>query len=253
VLLLSTSSLKGYGIHKIFQIAQKSWYAWIDLVLSKEEKDYWDTEYILSLSKECMIPVLSVTAPEKGVNEDMIDTIVLLAQKLGSQVITFSPPHISDKKNSWFRDYLPKIKKETKLSIAIQNVEAKFWLFVIPEYKNATFAQIKNITGDTTLDLSSVNSASGMDIMRAQKALGVSMKNILLSDRSITKTHLLPWGNRDWVLPLESFLMKMNESEYSGFFTLKVSATELGVWDDSQILKHLEDILRKYNTFFPTH
>lgn len=250
VLLLSTSSLTWYGIHKIFQIAQQARVWGIDLVLTKEHKDYWDGEYILSLSKEFLVPVVSITAPEKGVSEEMVDTIIQLAQKIWTQVITFSPPHITDKKNTWFKSYLPKIKKQTGLSIAIQNVEAKFWLFVIPEYKNATFSQIKNITGDTALDVSSVDPSSGMDIMRAQKALGSSIKNIFFSDRSPTKANLLPWINRDGILPLESFLLKLKESEYSGYITLKVSASDLWVGDDAKIFQNLEKIQTQYKNFF---
>ena len=146
MLLLSTSCFEGYGIHKIFQLAQKAHVTGLDLVLSYENKDFWDEEYIFSLSQEFSVPVLSITAPEKAVTEAVIDTIVSLAKKLDTQVINFVPPHISDKKTKWFKDYLPKVKKQSGLSIAVQNVEPKFWLFVIPEYKNATFAQIKNIT-----------------------------------------------------------------------------------------------------------
>lgn len=125
----------------------------MDLVLSYQNKDYWDSEYIYNLSQEFSVPVLSITAPEKGVTETIVDEIVGIAKKLDTQVINFVPPHITDKKTKWFKEYLPKVKKHSSLSIAVQNVEPKFWLFVIPEYKNATFAQIKNITGDTTLDI----------------------------------------------------------------------------------------------------
>jgi len=227
VLLLSTSCFTGYGIHKIFQIAQKAKVTGLDLVLSFEEKDYWDGDYIKSLSQEFSVPVLSITAPEKGVSEEFVDKIVELAEKLDTQVINFVPPHMTDKRTKWFKEYLPKVKKHSGIAIAAQNVEPKFWLFIIPEYKNATFAQIKAVTGDTTLDVGAVDPASGMDIIRAERELGASLKNILLSDRSATQTGLLPWNNHEGILPLESFLMKLKERSYTGFFTLKVSAEKL--------------------------
>jgi hypothetical protein len=52
MILLSTSSLNGYGIHRIFLIAKKAAFDGIDLVLTKENFDLWDPEYIYSLSKE---------------------------------------------------------------------------------------------------------------------------------------------------------------------------------------------------------
>jgi hypothetical protein len=71
-------------------------------------------------------------------NEKAVDRIIGIATKVNAQVITFSPPHLMDKNTRWFSFYLQKVKKDTNLSIAIQNVEPKFMFFIIPEYKNST-------------------------------------------------------------------------------------------------------------------
>ena len=42
--------------------------------------------------------------------------------------------------------YLLKIKRDTHITIAVQNVEPKFLFFIIPEYKNATLYEIKKVT-----------------------------------------------------------------------------------------------------------
>lgn len=125
----------------------------------------------------------------------MVEQIIDMAVLLECQVVTFSPPHITDKNTAWFSKYLPKAKKETHISISIQNVEAKFMFFVIPEYKNSTFNQIKSITGDTTLDILGVDNSSSMDILKAQKMLGSSIKNIFFSDRDGLKSGILPGGS----------------------------------------------------------
>ncbi len=52
MILLSTSSLKGYGLHKIFQLVQKSQYNGIDLVIDKANFDTLDAEYIKKLSSD---------------------------------------------------------------------------------------------------------------------------------------------------------------------------------------------------------
>jgi hypothetical protein len=79
-------------------------------------------------------------------NEKKVDTIINIAKFLQVQVITFTPPHFSDKNTSWFSKYLLKVKKDTHISIAVQNIEPKFIFFIIPEYKNATLYEIKKIT-----------------------------------------------------------------------------------------------------------
>jgi hypothetical protein len=66
---------------------------------------------------------------------------------------------------------LQKIKKEVSFSVSIKNIEPEFMLLIIPKYRKASFVDIKKITGDTALDLSSVDSSSGTDILKAYKIL----------------------------------------------------------------------------------
>jgi hypothetical protein len=44
-------------------------------------------------------------------------------------------------------------------------------LLIIPKYRKASVVDIKKLTGDTALDLSSVDSSSGVDILKAYKIL----------------------------------------------------------------------------------
>ena len=183
MILLSTASLQGYGIHKIFDIAQKSQYDGLDVHINGTSYDVLDKVYMKNLIHEFHIPIVSMTVSMKGLNESKIDEIISLAKALDVQVITFSPPHFGDKNVEWFTKYLGKIKQHLNITIAVQNVESKFRFFIIPEYKNVTLSEIKKITGSTALDLSFVDSASGMDIIKAQKNLGVSLKNVFLNDK----------------------------------------------------------------------
>jgi len=187
VILLSTSSLQGYGLHRVFSFVKEAQFDGLDLALTKLNFDIWDENYIKKLSDFFAVPVLSITAPSRGLNEKMVDKIMEIAIKLGAQVVNFSPPHFSDKNTTRFTKYLPKIKKDTHISISIQNVEPKFIFFIIPEYGNSTLDEIKKVTGDTTLDISSID-----DILKAQKILGSSIKNIFLSDKHGTKIGVLP-------------------------------------------------------------
>ncbi len=252
MILLSTSSLTWYGLHRIFKFASKAGFDGLDIALWKINYDYWDENYIKELSDSFKVPVLSITAPTRGMNQKKVDKIVKIASTLWAQVITFSPPHFSDKNPTRFTKYLLKVKRDTHISIAVQNVEPKFLFFIIPEYKNSTLYEIKKVTWDATLDLSNIDSSSWMDILKAQKMLWSSAKNIFLSDKHGTKTWILPWW-AGWgisYLPLESFFMKLKTAGYNGFITLKVKPTELWVWTEEKVLQNLEYSISYYKKHF---
>lgn len=252
MILLSTSSLNGYGIHRIFLIAKKAAFDGIDLVLTKENFDLWDPEYIYSLSKETWVKVLSITAPSKGIDEQNINKAVELAKKLWSQLITFSPPYFKDSNVSWFSKYLQDIKKITNLSIWVKNIEPEFLLLIIPKYRNASLADIKKITWDTALDLSSIDPTSGTDILKAYKILWTSIKNIYLSDRQGNKTGLLPWDAWWWIsyLPLESFLMKLKTAGYNWFISVRVNPEALGAWNEWLVLENFKKVIDYYKKHY---
>jgi len=252
MLLLSTASFAWYGLHRIFAFAKEAQYDWIELVLSKKDFDYWDEDYVLKLSKSFNVPVLSIKAPRKWMNEKVVDRIVSLWLKLGVQNITFTPPAYRDSNVNWYLRYLSKVKRETYLSISIENVEPKFILFVIPEYKDASLTQIKRVTGDSALDLSSIDQSSGFDILKAQKLLWSSIKNIYFSDKYGPKKWILPgqawWGTSH--LPLESFLMKLKAVSYAWFITLEISPRELWVWTNEKIINNLSFFKKYYTKHF---
>lgn len=252
MLLLSTSSLWWYWIHKIFTFVKKANYDWIDLVIDKTNYDSLDENYLKWLSDEFKLSILSITMIEKGLDRQKIDQVVKIAQTLKSQVINFCPPHFSDKNIDWYFKYLNKIKKETRISISIQNVEQKFMYFIIPEYKNTNLLELKKITWDVTLNITNINRTTWIDLSKAQDMLWNSICNIFISDKTNLKNWLLPW-NAWWglsYLPLESFLMKMKWIWYNWFFTLKIKPKELWVWDNEKVLYNLEQFKKYYQKYF---
>ena len=252
MLLLSTYSLHGYGLHRVFDFAKRTNYDWLDIAMTSLNYDLWDEDYIKKLSCDFGVPVLSITAPSKWMDEKKVDKIVSIGVKLWVQLITFSPPHFSDKNINWFTKHLSKIKRDTHLSICVQNMIPKFILFIIPEYRNSTLYEIKKVTWDTTLDIWSIDSSSSMDILKAQKILGSSIKNVFFSDKHLSKTGMLPawawWGIS--YLPLESFLMKLKTSSYNWFLTLKIKPRELWAWNEDKVIQNLEYMKSYYDKHF---
>jgi len=255
MLLLSTSSLRGHGIHKIFTIVKKAGYDGIDLMIDDAQFDTLDEKYLKGLSDAFKIPVISITAPEKWLSKAKIDRIVQLAETLRSQVINFSPPHAGDKGADTFPRYLNKIKKDMRISITMQNVQQEYLLFIIPKYKNANLGELKKATGDTALNIANIDLSAWMDLAKMQNILGSSLKNIYLSDKQATKDGLLP-GNAGWGtshMPLESFLAKLRVAGYNGFFSLRVKPSELGAGNEEKILANLEQIKKYFDKRFTNY
>ena len=251
MLLLSTSTLWWYGLHRIFDFASKAWYDGIDISLHVAELDLWDADYILSLIKLYHIPVKSLTAPWKDMGMKKFQDIFDLGKKIWVNSISFAPPHIMDKDTKWFH-HLAKIQKTTDIFLCVRNVESTFLFFVIPEYSNASFEKIKSTTGNVSLDILAVQNSSQMDIMRALAVLWSSLKNIYLADKRDRTLWTIPWT---WAwglsnIPLESFFMKLKAQSYKGDISLRVNPKEIWVWNPELVLKHLNAMKFYYTQHF---
>ncbi|EKD66215.1 MAG: hypothetical protein ACD_49C00060G0057 [uncultured bacterium (gcode 4)] len=248
MLLISTSSLKWYWLHKIFKIASQSWYDWINLDLSSLDFDTENTDYIKELIKEFGIRVVWITAYERKMDKNSVDFILKMATDLWVKSITFYPPYRLDKDTTWFSTYLPKIKsRNPDISINVMNTEPKTFLFFIPEYKDATLSTIKKITGETTLVVSNVDSSSWIDLLKTFSLLWNSIRNVFLGDKTWNKQDIMLWK---WDMPLESLLIKLKEAGYKWLFTMKINPKELSAWDDNAVLQKLAEAKLYFEKYF---
>lgn len=247
--LLSTASLRGYGLHKIFQIAKEAGFDGLCLDLDPTNFDTENAEYVKELSESVGIPVVSVTAYERKMSDEAVEAVAKLAKTVGAQGINFYPPHRLDKDGAWFNEHIPKVAKDYDgIDFNVINVEPKTFLFFIPEYKDATLSSVKKLTGKTALHVSNVDPESGVDLMKTFAMLGSTIRNVLLSDRSGNREDLLP-GRGD--APLESLLIKLREAGYKGNFTLKVSPKELSAGDDEAVQKKLAQAKAYFAKHYP--
>ncbi|EKE30325.1 MAG: hypothetical protein ACD_2C00006G0001 [uncultured bacterium (gcode 4)] len=248
MLLVSTSTLKWYWLHKIFKLVSRSWYDGINLDVVSGDYDTEDAEYIKELSNEFIIPVVSITAYERKMDNKTVDGLIELAEIIWARIINFYPPYRADKETSWFSEYLPKVKaKKPALSLCVINVEPKTFLFFIPEYKDATLETIKKITQETSLSISNVDPTTWVDLLKTFTLLGKTIKNVFLSDKSGAKQDISLWK---WDMPLESLLIKLKENWYKWLFTLKISPKELGIGKDESVLKKLEEQKKYFEKYF---
>lgn len=223
--LFSTSSLAGYGLHRIFSFAKLSEFDGIDLSINFDEYDSYDASYIDSLITSTDLPVVSVTAPERRLNKKQCDQILSLADDLGVQVVNLHPPHRLDREKDWFWEYLQVVaKKYPNIVINIINAPPKTWLYIISEYGDARPETIKKITEHTALSIENVDPESGVDLMKTLVLLGSTMWLVYLSDKDDGKVGLFPG---EGTMPLESLLIKLRDIGYTGHFSLTVDPKAL--------------------------
>ena len=223
--LLSTSSLAGYWLHRIFSLAKQAEFDGIDMSIDFDTYDSYDAVYIDSLITSTDLPVVSITAPERRLNKKQCDQILSLADDLGVQVVNLHPPHRLDREKDWFGEYLQVVaKKYPNIVINIINAPPKTWLYIISEYGDARPETIKKITEHTALSIENVDPESGVDLMKTLILLGSTMWLVYLSDKDDSKVGLFPG---EGTMPLESLLIKLQDIGYSGHFALTVDPRSL--------------------------
>lgn len=248
MILLSTSTLKWYSLHKIFKLSKETFCDWINLDLNKQEFDTLNSEYLREISILTWVRIFSLTAFDRKMSNKDIDNIIEMAKFLDVKAINFYPPHRTDGNWKWFTDYLPEAKKNNpKFQFNIISVEPKTFLFFIPEYKDATLNTIKKITWETILNVSSIDLASGFDLLKTFSVLWNSINNIFISDKFGTKSEMCLW---DWEMPLESLLIKLKQWWYKWDFTIKIAPKEIWAWDDNLVIQKIKDSIEFINKYF---
>lgn len=239
MLLLSTQSLSGYGLHKIFLLVKEANYDGIDLSVDFDNFDTTNVGYLDSLMTLTGVRIYSLTAPEKKLTKKNFEEILSLANELGVKIVNVHPPHRFEKERDWFGEYLKIVtKKFSEITINVINAPPKTWLFVISEYGDARPETIKKITEHTALSIENVDPASGVDLMKTFVLLGSTMGLVYLSDKDEEQSWLFPG---EGTMPLESLLIKLTEIDYSWDFTLDILPKHLGVWDDKKVIERLSD------------
>lgn len=226
MLLLSTASLSGYGLHKIFSLAKQAGYQGIDLSVDFGLFDSVNTEYLRSLIALTEIPIVSITAPEKKLSTEQLDSVLKLATELNVRSVNVHPPHRLEKEKNWFGEYLNVLqKKYAHLTINVINAPPKTWLFFIAEYGDARPETIKKMTEHTALSIANIDPNSGVDLMKTFYLLGSTLECVYLSDKREDGDMLFPG---EGLMPLESLLIKLSDLEFRGNFILQVEPKVLG-------------------------
>lgn len=246
MLLLSTDSLRGYGLNRIFELAQKAGYDGIDLSVDFGLYDTTNADYIRSLIDEYKVPVHAISAP-KQISEKHIKEVVSLAKKLDTKVLILQPPKILNfKLATWLRKEIPKLREKEQLSIALENAPAGTFLGFIPEHAMANINELKKFK-HVSLDTSRLGEQRE-DLIRKYGALKKYLVHVHLSNlHAGKKYHLLNEG----ILPLESFLTKLKQDGYPGALSIKIRPKLLHAGDeDQEVLSWLDKTKKFYEKYY---
>lgn len=234
MIVLSTDSLKGYGLNRIFELTKTAGYDAIDLAVDFSQFDTFNTQYIKKLIQEYGIPVHAVSTPIE-IAQKRITEVVKMAKEIGAKAVVLQPPKILDfKMASWMRKEIPKLREKEFISIALENAPAGTFLGIIPEHAMANSQDLKEFK-HVCLDVSRIGEQR-KDLIRAYTALKKFLVHIHLSNFYHGKKYAPP---QEGIMPLESFLTKLKQDRYPGAIALKILPKYLNAGEDEKVLENL--------------
>jgi sugar phosphate isomerase/epimerase len=238
MLALSTESLKGYGLDRIFRYAKEAGFDGIDLAMDASDYDTMDAKYIKELIRENEIPVVSVQAPKKT-SRNSIEDAIRLAKEIETKIIILQPPKLFDMKTAkWLKGTIPKIRQKENISIALENGPSTTLLGFIPEHAMNSLSDLKSFK-HVALDTSRVHEKKE-DLIKVYSILKKYLVAVHVSNVYHGKTYSPPESG---VLPIESFLSKLKQDSFKGIVSIRVKPKYFYVGDDEKMVKSVKDSL----------
>ncbi|MCD6109985.1 sugar phosphate isomerase/epimerase [bacterium] len=244
MLALSTDSLNGYGLNRIFAFAKEAGYEGLDLYISQKLYDTQNAEYIKNLTAEYKIPIVAMQLPDP--TPKRLEKAIEIAKAVNCKVIVVQPPKIfSVRQTSWLKTQVPKIRAKENISIALENAPSDMILGFIPKHAMNNVVEMKKFK-HACIDTTRVASKR-QDLIRIYKTLSKYLVHVHLSNVKGSKKYYLP---DDGILPLESFLTKLKQDNFPGSISMKINPKYLNAGNDEKMMKHLRDMKEYYNKYF---
>jgi len=244
MLALSTDSLNGYGLNRIFGFVKEAGYDAVDLYVSSKHYDTQNAEYLKSLSAQYNIPIVSIQLPDP--TPKRLEKAIEIAKAVNCKVIVIQPPKIfSIRQTSWLKSEVPKIRAKENISIALENASDDMILGFIPKHAMNNIEEMKKFK-HACIDTTRV-AAKREDLMRLYKNLSKYLVHVHLSNVKGSKKYYLP---EDGILPLESFLTKLKQDNFPGSISIKVNPKYISAGNDEKVIKHLKDTKAYYDKYF---
>lgn len=241
---LTTDSLRGYGLNRIFAFAKELGFDAIDLSVDPKSWDTQDADYIKTLIDQYNLPVIAIGTPANTTPKHIEDAVEM-AKVLGTKMIVVQPPKLLNfRYTQWLKNEIPKIRKRENISIALENAPADTFFGIIPEHAMNNINELKKFK-HAAIDTSRV-AEKKEDLLRVYNALNKYLVLIHLSNVSHGKSYSTP---EEGILPIESLLTKLNQEGFGGVISLKIDPKKLMVGKEAKVkekLTHAKKYCEKY-------
>lgn len=274
MILLSTGSLRHYGLARIFGIARDVGYDGIELIID-DCIDTVHTRYLNDLSGREGIPIRAVHAPfffltPPGWPKSSVvkaEMAVSIAEETGADVLVLHMPCLTeDDYIRWMRDGVPALQARTGVTIAVENMPCamkplgrlgarlnlnafyyikRSRLFyrllsfvsspVFPVNGWEDFLTFENVVLDTTH-----MATGGYDLFEVYRMLGRRIVHIHLSNFDGREHVSLDEG----VLPMGPFIRLLGSDSFEGCITLEFIPDWIGAEDEGRARAALSRNLR---------
>jgi sugar phosphate isomerase/epimerase len=245
MIVLSTDSLKGYGLNRIFEMAKEAEYDGIDLAVELGEYDTCNAEYLKKLSEEYGLPIHAVSAPQQAPAKK-VKELVELCKAVGAKVLVLQAPKILDfKLAAWLKEEIPKLREKEFLSIAMENAPSGLLLGFIPEHAISNTQDLKNFK-HVSLDTARIGEMK-KDLIRTYATLKKFLVHVHLSNVLHGKKYAPP---QEGIMPLESFLTKLKQDKYPGAISMKIHPRYLHAGEDEKVVEDLKAAKKYYEKYY---
>lgn len=245
MITLSTDSLKGYGLNRIFQFIKEAGYDGVDLYVDPKDFDTQDAAYVKKLIDEFDLPVVTLQTPLNATAKMVIET-VSMAKKIGTKIIIVQPPKMFNFKYiKWLTNEVPKIRQREEISIALENAPSDMFLGIIPEHALNNLNELRKFK-HAALDTTRV-AQKKEDLIRVLHILRKYLVHVHVSNVKKGKGYALP---DEGILPLESFLTKLKQEGYRGAVSFKIHPKFLRAGDHEKVLKNLAACKKFYTDYY---
>ncbi|MBI2464042.1 sugar phosphate isomerase/epimerase [Candidatus Peregrinibacteria bacterium] len=245
MLTLSSESLKGYDLNRIFAFAKEAGYEGVDIAIDPKLYDTQNAAYLKELIKDFNLPIIALQTSLNSTHTDILDA-VKTAKEIGTGIVIVQPPKIiSFKQIQWLKHEIPKIRKKEEISIALENGSSKTYLGFIPERAMNSLIELRRFK-HACIDTSRM-AEKKQDLIRVYDLLKDYIVHIHLSNVYRHQSYSLPMKG---MLPLESFLSKLKNNGYKGAISLKVLPKFLDAGNDRNVLKNLKECKEFYDSYF---
>lgn len=245
MLVLSSDSLKGYGLNRIFKLVKEAGFDGLDLHIDPRDFDTQNTAYIKELMDQYDLPVVTIQTPLNATAKTVLATVEM-AKELGTKVIIVQPPKLFNFKYiKWLTNEVPKIRQREEVSIALENAPSDMFLGIIPEHAMNNLNDLRKFK-HVTLDTTRVAQKKD-DLIRVFHILRKYLVHVHLSNVKKGKPYSMP---DEGILPLESFLTKLKQEGYRGAISFKIHPKFLHAGNDAKVIKNLTGCKKFYKEFY---